>query len=228
MWPLMSVPASGSRAFKTRLGCLLMQAMLRIGGAGSEGIFEKGDADAFGAADFFESGGRPWPTLHHFSEQSESHRDDFVLLGQIRHRLIEECGLLLRQFVVVGRQGGKSSAECGQDFAGMAKVEEIDGGKVVALDDSQIEFGHETSRRHAEVVTHHDDALHPFAVALPQGLHQFGIFFVMLGVQPLLELVQHQQYLLPRFDESSLPERRERLDQAEVGRQIGRPVAASL
>ena len=29
-----------------------MQPMLRVGGSGSEGIFEKGDANAFGAADF--------------------------------------------------------------------------------------------------------------------------------------------------------------------------------
>lgn len=197
-----------------------MQAMLRVGGSGSEGIFEKRDADAFGAADFFEGGGDPAFTLHHFREQSESHRDDFVLLGQTGHCLIQEGVLFRRQFLVVFRQGGKSSAECRQDFAGMTQIEEIDRGKVVALDDTQIECGHETSRRHAEVVTHQNDALHPFAVALPQGLYEFGIFFVMPGVQPLLELVQHQQYLVPPFDEPPLPERCQRLDQAKIGRQI--------
>ena len=52
--------------------------------------------------------------------------------------------------------------------------------------------------RHPEVVAHHDDALHPLAVALPQGFDQFRVFIDRLGMQPLLELVEDDQHLLAR------------------------------
>ena len=47
-----------------------------------------------------------------------------------------------------------------------------------------------------EVVADQDEALHVLAVALPQGLDQLGVLLRPLGVQPLLELVEHQQHLL--------------------------------
>ena len=72
--------------------------------------------------------------------------------------------------------------------------------------------------RQPEIVPHHDDALHPAAVALPQGLHQFGVLLAALGVEPLLELVQDDQHLLARCQEPPLPQGRQRLDQAEVAR----------
>ena len=50
-----------------------------------------------------------------------------------------------------------------------------------------------------EIVSHHDDALDPAPVALPQGLHQFGVLVVSFGMQPLLELVQNDHHLLARF-----------------------------
>ena len=83
--------------------------------------------------------------------------------------------------------------------------------------------------RHPEVVAHHDDALHPAAVALPQGLHQFGVLFVLLGVQPLLELVEDEQHLLARLEEALAPaQRRQRLDQTQVGRQAGQRFAQAV
>ena len=63
---------------------------------------------------------------------------------------------------------------------------------------SNFQLPHESDHRHPEIIPHHDDALHPAAVALPQGLHQFGVLFFLLGVQPLLELVEDDQHLLAR------------------------------
>ena len=52
--------------------------------------------------------------------------------------------------------------------------------------------------RHPEVVPHQDDALHAAAVALPQGLRPARRSrSLALGVQPLLELVEDDQHLLP-------------------------------
>ena len=58
---------------------------------------------------------------------------------------------------------------------------------------------HEPAQRQPEVVPDHHDALHPFAVALTQGVHQLGVLFVVVPVQPLLELVDHQHDLASPF-----------------------------
>ena len=75
------------------------------------------------------------------------------------------------------------------------RVEQVHGGEVVPFDDADLQVVHEPGRGHAEVVADQDQALHVLAVALPQGLDQLGVLFRPLGVQPLLELVEHQQDL---------------------------------
>ena len=59
------------------------------------------------------------------------------------------------------------------------------------------------------------------AVALPQGVDQFRVLLASAGMQPLLELVQDQQHLLTGAEHPSLADRRQGIDQAQLGRQIG-------
>jgi hypothetical protein len=48
------------------------------------------------------------------------------------------------------------------------------------------------ARRHKHLVAHPDR----LAVALPEGFHQFRVLLALLGMQPLLELVEHDENLL--------------------------------
>ena len=59
------------------------------------------------------------------------------------------------------------------------------------------------------------------AVALPQGGDQFRVLLTPLGMEPLLELVQDQQHLLPGTQHPSLPHRRQGIDQPDPRWQIG-------
>src|SRR5438270_232014 len=56
----------------------------------------------------------------------------------------------------------------------------------------------------------------PPAVALPQGLHQFGVRFFLPGVQPLLELVEDDQHLFAGRNPLSPAQGRQCLFQAKV------------
>ena len=60
----------------------------------------------------------------------------------------------------------------------MVAIEEIDQRTVLPFDQPNLQFPHETAHRQPEIVPHHDDALHPPAVTLPQGLHQFRVLLL--------------------------------------------------
>src|SRR5437870_2124939 len=102
----------------------------------------------------------------------------------------------------------------------MARIEEIDEDDVAALKKLYFEIGHEPADSEPKIIPHHDDALHPPTVALTKGLDQLRILFAALGVEPLLELVEHQQQLLAGCQEPPPPQRRQGLDQAPMVRQV--------
>ena len=101
-------PGFGQQGLQHGLSRLLVQAMLRRGGRGSERLFEERDADAFGAADFLESGGRPWLALDHLGKQGQPHRDDLAFLSQASDGLIEEGVLLFGALAEVVGQAPKA------------------------------------------------------------------------------------------------------------------------
>ena len=55
---------------------------------------------------------------------------------------------------------------------------EVHGGEVVTFQKPDFQFPHESGHRHPKIIAHHHDALHPAPVALPQGLHQFGVLLL--------------------------------------------------
>ena len=82
----------------------------------------------------------------------------------------------------------------------MPRIEEVHGGGVLAFDEPDLQVSEESGRRHPEVVAYHDDGLDAPTVRLAQGGQQFGVLHPSSGVQPLLELVQHDRHLPARGD----------------------------
>ena len=81
----------------------------------------------------------------------------------------------------------------------MDEVEQVDRGEVPALDEPDLERTHEPRGRHREIVAHQHEALDVGPVTLPQGPDElaFALVRLVVGVEPLLELVEHDQDLLP-------------------------------
>src|SRR5207253_4097579 len=146
-----------------------------------------------------------WRSCEHFGKESQPHGDDLAILSKSSDSSIEEGVLIFRAITEVVRATTVGQAKCGQHLSGMQQVEEIDRCKIVTLDKPHLQCAHEASRRHAEVIPHHHNALQPPAVALPQGLHQFRAF-VLLGMQPLLELIEDNQHLVARWYALPTPE----------------------
>ena len=214
----------GQQGFQHRPGRFLMVAVFGRGGGRTERLFEKGDADPFGAAHFLERGRRPCFALHHLGEQGQPDADDLAFLGQTGHGLFQELLLVLARFAAVFGKFAERPPKRRQHFSGVVRVEEINGGGVLSFDEANFQLPHEAGRRHPEVVPHHDDALHPAAVALPQGLHQFGVPLFLLGVEPLLELVEDDQHLLARRDALPSAQCGQRLLQPQLGGQGRTPL----
>ena len=111
----------------------------------------------------------PGLPLDHLGEQGQPHRDDLAVLGQPGDRLVEERFLLAGQVRRLLGQDAEGPAERRQDLAGMPQVEQVDGGRVLAFDEVDLQLAHEPAGRHPEIVADQDDRLDVLAVALPQG-----------------------------------------------------------
>ena len=86
----------------------------------------------------------------------------------------------------------------------MPPVEEIHQGRVVALEQLHFQIREKTAHCEPEIVAHQDDRLQMLAVALAQGGDQLGILIAAAGVQPLLELVDHEQQLAAGAEHAAL------------------------
>ena len=77
----------------------------------------------------------------------------------------------------------------------MGEVEGIDRGEVIVFDEPDLERAHEPRRGHRKVVTHQDKTLDVGPIALPQGPNELSSCAagIIIGVQPLFELVEHNQ-----------------------------------
>ncbi len=167
----------------------------------AERLFEEGDADPLRAAHGFQGGRRPRLALHHLGEQGQPDADDLALLGQAGHGLFQKLFLLLAQFAF--RKNTESSAKGCQHLFSVTKRNQVHQRTVLPFDQSDFQIPQKPADSKPEVVPHHDHALRPATVALPQGLHQFGVLLLLLGVQPLLELVEDDDDLLA--DRDALP-----------------------
>ena len=81
-------------------------------------------------------------------------------------------------------QDGVGPAEGRQDTPGMARVEEIDRGRVFAFDQADFQVAHEPGRRHPEVVAHRDNGLEARTVALSHDGIRFCILYRIVSYTP--------------------------------------------
>ena len=125
------------------------------------------------------------------------------------------CGFERLQII---RQSSIGPTEFSQHFARVWPVEQVDQRRVVALDEVDFEVRHETSDGQPEVVADHQQTLQPHAIALPQRSEQFPTILVVLAVQPLLKLVDHQQQFLASRQALPAADRGQILGQAATRR----------
>src|SRR5262249_38287518 len=135
--------------------------------------------------------------------------------------LVKEGFLLLRQFLILLRQRPKCPAKSRENSLGMAKIEKVNRGTILALDETNLQGIHEPGCCHPKVIPHHDQTLQPLAVTLPEGLHQIRVLLPSRGMEPLLELVEDDQNLLARRDASPLAQLRKHFGQVKTNRQVG-------
>jgi hypothetical protein len=104
--------------------------------------------------------------------------------------------VLVRQRFVRRRQGLAAAAHRHQDPAGMLNVEQVDQRFLQRRRGFQVEFLQKASCGRVELLTHQQQqALHPHAVALPEGRRQLGIRGLGMGLQPMLKMVDDDQQL---------------------------------
>ena len=100
----------------------------------------------------------------------------------------------------------------------MALVKKVDQPRVLPFDQADFEGLHEAAHGQPEVVADHDQTLDADPVALPQGPDQFRVVLAAVCVEPLLELVDHQQHLFARREALPAAEGRQRFPPGRVAR----------
>ena len=98
----------------------------------------------------------------------------------------------------------------------MFEVKQISQRTVVTFNETNFQFSEETTDSQPKIIPNHHDALHSSSVTLPEGLHQFGVLFFLLRVQPLLELIEDDQHLLADRNALASPQCRQRVFQTQV------------
>ena len=73
----------------------------------------------------------------------------------------------------------------------MSQGKQIDGVRVLPLQQLNFQISHETRDRHPEVIPHEYDALHTATVTVPQCLDQVTGGLAAMSVEPLFELIDH-------------------------------------
>ena len=124
--------------------------------------------------------------------------------------------MLLPKLCRVLRQCSKRAAKGRQHPLGVPKVEYVHQGDVVPRTQIDFQLLHESADSEPKVVANHHDALYAASVALTQSLYQVRLRFLLVRVEPLLELVENDQHFLARWHASTMPKRGNTLAQAEA------------
>ncbi len=170
MWPLMSVPASGSRALRTARAAFWWSRC--CGGAVAAPNVSSRNVTPTPSVPPTSSSVAGVHGLPFIISANRANRTEMTLPSWARPATA--CSRNCRCSSVVSaafsRQASEGPAEGGQHLSGVVRVEQVDGGGVLPFDQADFQLPHEPGGRHPEVVPHHDEALHAAAVALPQGL----------------------------------------------------------
>ncbi len=121
-----------------------------------------------------------------------------------------------------------TTADGAEHFFRVANAEQIEGRNVFAWDERNLELVHELCNRHPEVVANGEKTLQIYAVALAKRPQQLALGHLGAGVQPLLELIEHDENLLPAAEHVPPADGLQGLGQIQGIRQIGAVSAQSL
>ncbi|MCY2966769.1 MAG: hypothetical protein NT069_24595 [Planctomycetota bacterium] len=110
----------------------------------------------------------------------------------------------------------------------MGSAEQVDDRGIALKAHRGFRFRHESDQVQPEVVSHDENGLHVLAVASSQGLRQLGIHLTSMGMQPLFELIQDDQDLLASGKPDAVPQRVDRINQANVSRLVRQSLAQSI
>ena len=167
-----------------------------------ERFFEELDADPLQPPHVLEGRRGPGLVLDHLRKQRQPHRCDLAVVRQLGHREIEEP---IEESVLFFSKPIIGETKLAQNLPRVLQVEGIDGGEVIVFDEPDFEGPHEPGRGHREVVADQNETLDIRAIALPQGPDELATGFarVVVGVEPLFELVEHDQEFTARGQQGS-------------------------
>ena len=113
-------------------------------------------------------------------------------------------------------------------FRAWSRIEEINGCRVFAFEQANLQIPHEPGRRHPEIIPHQHNRLNMLAIAMTQGGDQFGVLLTPLGMEPLLELIQDQQHLPLGWQDATPSQVCQRIDQPQSSGQFRTRLSQAL
>ena len=191
---------------------------------GVEAFLQEGDCQPLGPAHILKRGGSPGARLHEVGEEGEPHADDPPTIGEFIDRPVEEPMLLVREQGRVTGERTKRLSEPQQHLAGVGGVEEFDGVGVAARLQGNLQPVHQPQQRGPEIIADQQQCLQRRPVAVSQGGDQvvsLGAARGVPGVEPLLELVEHQQDLAALRRDAARADGRQRFGETPPGLQAG-------
>ena len=191
---------------------------------GVEAFLQEGDCQPLGPAHILERSGSPGARLHEVGEEGEPHADDPPTIGEFIDRPVEEPMLFVREQGRVTGERAKRLSEPQQHLAGVGGVEEFDGVGVAARLQGNFQPVHQPQQRGPEIIADQQQCLQRRPVAVSQGGDQvvsLGAARGVPGVEPLLELVEHQQDLAALRRDAARADGRQRFGETPPGLQAG-------
>ena len=219
--PLDVGPREGQQPAQHPLSPFTHLAVPRIATPITQRLFEKCRANSRGSAQFRQCLRFPPLPLHQVGEQRQPDGNHLSMLGQ------QFAGLLTERLLRCGELGGGTRQrtvtppQLDQHPLGVLHIEQVGSPPVVVLNQGNVEPAEQPVGGYPKVIPHQQQRLQPSSIAVTQGSHQVNTGRDRVGIQPLLELVQHQHRLDGAFLSGPFPHPAEGLDHRQVGRQRG-------
>jgi hypothetical protein len=136
--------------------------------------------------------------------------------------------LIVAEITHVFGQSSVSPPERHQHFLGMAGIEEIHQGAVLAFKQSDLQVPHEPACGEPEIVPHEHHGLDMLAIAVPKSGDQFSFLLTPPSMEPLFELVEDQQYLPLKWQDATSSQVCQRIDQTRSSGQFRTRLAQAI
>ena len=150
--PLDQDPTLGQELLEHRPGGTAMQAILRRRLGRRECLVEDRGADRPRPTQLREGRRSPRLRSQQLRQQNQAHANDPAVLRQGRDSPIDELAMLRQKPSGILRQPSMHSPQQGQNLPRVFEVEEVDGSRVPAIQQADLEAPEEPREVHPEVV----------------------------------------------------------------------------